>query len=70
MMWTIGAAFICLAVALVIATTVMLIVRSKLKSVRSQHAACNYERPGSFGLTVQKDMFLYRNITRIPRPKK
>ncbi|MDR2166369.1 MAG: hypothetical protein LBE35_00785 [Clostridiales bacterium] len=67
MMWTPIAALVCVGIALAIAAVIMLAIRSKLKSVRREHSACNYERPGSFALTKQKDAFLYRNITRIPR---
>jgi len=56
-----------IGVALVISAIVMFSIRAKLKSVRAQTSACNYERSGSFGLNIQKDTFLFRNITRIPR---
>ena len=69
MMWTLPAAAVCFAVALVIAAVIMLAVRSKLKSVRSSRSACNYERSGSFRLTNQKDAFLFQNITKIPIPQ-
>ena len=68
-MWTIPAALVCLLIAVVIALTIMLIKRSKLKSVRMERTACNYERAGSFKVTNQRDSFLYSNITRIPRPQ-
>jgi len=61
---------IALGAALVISAIIMFSVRAKLKSVKLQRTACNYERAGSFGLTKQKDAFLYRNIVRIPRPRK
>ncbi|MCL2753394.1 MAG: hypothetical protein FWE44_04510 [Defluviitaleaceae bacterium] len=60
---------ICVGIALVITASVMLGIRSKLKSVRMARTACNYERAGSFGLTKNTDTFLYRNIVRIPRPQ-
>jgi len=60
---------IALGVALVISAIIMFSIRSKLKSVKIQRTACNYERAGSFGLTNQKDLFLYRNITRVPKPQ-
>jgi hypothetical protein len=67
LMWTLPAAAICLAIALVIAAIIMVMVRSKLKSVRMERSACNYER--SFRLTSQKDTFLFRNVSKIPIPR-
>ena len=57
------------AIALLITTIVMLSIRSKLKSVRMERSACNYERSGSFDITKRADTFLYRNVVRIPRPQ-
>jgi len=65
--WSIETALIGLAVGLVIAAIIMFVIRSKLKSVRSQRTACNYVRDNSFRLTNQRDIFLFRNITRTPR---
>lgn len=39
-------------------------LKAQLKSVRRQHQADAYVKPGSMQLTVRRDMFLYRNITR------
>ena len=58
---------ICLAIASAIAGVIMMVVRSKLKSVRAERSACNYTRGGSFKLTGQSDNFLYNRITKIPR---
>ncbi|MCL2354117.1 MAG: hypothetical protein FWC69_05750 [Defluviitaleaceae bacterium] len=54
-------------IALVIAGITMYAISRQLKSVRQEHAACNYERKGSFRLTAQRDSFLYRNVSRTPR---
>ncbi len=47
----------------------MNLYKGQLKSVRSQPAATDYVRSGSMQLTVNRDLFLYRNITRTPKPK-
>jgi hypothetical protein len=70
MEWSIGAALICLLIAFGISGIIMAVKRGSLKSVRSEHAACNYVRSGSFKLTNQNDVFLYDNVTRRPRPQK
>ncbi len=43
--------------------------KSKLKSVSMQKEAQNYVRPGSMHLTNSSDHFLYRNVTRTPKPQ-
>lgn len=60
---------ISLIIGFVIALIVTGIMRSKLKSVRSQRAAANYVRQGSMHLTESYDLFLYRTVTRRARPK-
>ena len=62
-----GAIFVCILIAVVISAIIMTIVRSKLKSVRSEHAACNYVRSEGLKLTNQSDAFLYSNVTSRPR---
>ena len=42
---------------------------SKLKTVRHQAAARNYVKENSLNLTQSRDLFLYRTLTRTPRPK-
>ena len=62
-------AIICLVIGIALSLIIMLIVRSKLKSVRAERSACNYTRAGSFRTTNQRDTFLFRNVVRTPRPK-
>ncbi|MCL1883519.1 MAG: hypothetical protein FWF81_07195 [Defluviitaleaceae bacterium] len=57
----------CLVIAACISGIIMYVVRSKLKSVKSERTACNYTRDGSFRTTSQRDNFLYNSIIRIPR---
>ena len=44
-------------------------MKSKLKTVRRQQAASQYFDRGSMHVAVSRDDFLYRNVTRTPRPK-
>lgn len=44
-------------------------LKGQLKSVRRQPDAEQYLRPGSFHLTHSADRFLYRNTTRVEKPK-
>jgi uncharacterized membrane protein len=59
----------CLAIGAIISGITMMIVRSKLKSVRAERTACNYTRSGSFKSTNQRDTFLFRRITKVPLPR-
>ena len=63
------AILIALGVGLLVALIVTLIMKGQLKSVRFQRAASSYIRSGSFHLTQSYDLFLYRNVTRTPKPK-
>lgn len=45
------------------------IMRSKLKSVRAQKYAGDYIKDGSMNITVARDIYLYRTISRTPKPK-
>lgn len=47
----------------------MAIFKRQLKSVRRQTGASDYVRPNSMRLTQQRDLFLYRSVTRTPKPK-
>lgn len=44
-------------------------MKSKLKTVRPKVAAANYVRDGSFRLVTDRDVYLYRNVSRTARPK-
>ena len=58
---------ICLIIGLVIGLIVVLVLKGQLKSVHQQHLAHDYVKEGSMNLTIQRDMFLYRNVTRTKR---
>lgn len=49
-----------------IATSVM---KSQLKTVRAKSGATEYVTQGSMKLTQSRDLYLYSNVSRVPRPK-
>lgn len=66
--WFFGIVF-SLVVGFVIALISVLVMKGKLKSVRQQSAAHDYLVEGSMNVTVSRDIFLYRNVTRRAKPK-
>ena len=60
----------CVIIGIAVAFIVTGIMKAKMKSVRKQKNATNYVVGGSFCLTGESDVFLYRNVARIERPKK
>lgn len=60
---------ISLAIGAVIGLIVVLVMKSKLKTVRSQSCADQYVGGQSLQLTGQSDLFLYQTVTRRPRPQ-
>lgn len=55
---------ISLAIGLAAALIVTSILKRQLKTVRVQYAANAYVKPGSMQVSVHRDIFLYRNVTR------
>lgn len=60
---------VALVVGLIVALIVTAILRGQLKSVRYKANATDYVRPGSMHLNVSRDLFLYRTVSRRPKPK-
>ena len=60
---------IALAIGIVGSLIMVSVMKGQLKTVRMQKTARGYIRDNSFILTKEKDRFLYRNVTRRPRPK-
>lgn len=58
-----------LIVGFIIALIVVLTMKSGMKTVHAKSGAADYMVPGSLSLTVQRDTYLYKNVTRTPRPK-
>lgn len=50
--------------ALIVALAVVGVPRGQLKQARSQSAAADYVRPGSFKLDVRYERFLYQSVQR------
>lgn len=63
--WIIVGLIIGLATGLIVTG----IMRSKLKSVRAQKYAGDYIKDGSMNITVARDIYLYRTISRTPKPR-
>ncbi len=60
---------ISLLVGFVIASIVVGGMKAKLKTVGLQRAANSYVKSGSLSITESRDLFLFRTVTRTPRPK-
>lgn len=58
-----------LIAGLVIAGISTGIMRSKMKSVRSARGAAGYVKPGSLEITADRDLYLYKTVTRTAKPK-
>ena len=63
--WTLAA----VGIVILVAWSIVSIMKSKLKSVRPRSNAAGYVRGGSMKLTAAQDLFLYRTISRTARPK-
>ncbi len=55
------------AIGFVIAFIVVLILKGQLKSVRRQATAASYLKAGSMKVTESRDMFLYRNVSKVKK---
>ncbi len=57
-----------LAVGLVAAFTVTSVMKGQLKSVRANNTATEYVKRGSMNVTLARDIYLYRHISRMKKP--
>lgn len=48
----------------IVALVVVLIMRSKMNTAKAQRNAASYLKDGTYNLHVQRDMFLYSNVSR------
>ncbi len=60
---------ICMAVGLAIGGIAAGIMAAQMKSVKSQKGADGYMRQGSMSMRNSRDIFLYSNVSRTPKPK-
>ena len=58
-----------LLAGIIIAGIAVYSMAAKLKTVRPQATARSYVKENSLNLTHSRDLFLYRTLTRTPRPK-
>ena len=63
------ALLICLGIGLVIGLITVLVMKGKLKTVRSQSGADSYMCHDAFNITHQSDIFLYQTVTRRAKPQ-
>lgn len=59
--------FFSLMIGAVVAAVVVLIMRASMNTRRNQHSAADYLRRDSYRLRVQRDMFLYSNVSKVRR---
>lgn len=62
-----GNLVIALVVGLVLALIVTSVLKGQLKSVRKQDQANSYVRSGSMQVTLSRDIYLYRHVSRTKR---
>lgn len=55
---------IALGIGLIVGLIVTFSLKGQLKSIRGKNQAHDYIRPDSMHLTTQRDLYLYRNVTR------
>ena len=67
MEWT--TILICLGIGLLVAFIVTAVMKGQLKTVHHNDSAADYVRPGSMQVDISTEQFLYRNVTRTPKPK-
>lgn len=61
---------IALGVGIVLSLMIVLIMRSKMKTVRRQPTASDYMKQGSMEINKSRDLFLYTHLDRKAIPKK
>ena len=62
-----GSLLIAVVAGAIVSLIIVFSMKSKLRSVRPQKTASNYVRTGSFMLTKDLDLYLYRTVTRTRR---
>ncbi len=54
---------------IIIAVIYTSVLQSQLKTVKSKPSASDYVVPGSVQITQQRDVFMYRDVKKTPKPK-
>lgn len=60
---------VCMGVGFLIGVITVWIMAAQMKTVRMQSSAADYVRPGSMVVTDRRDIYLYSQVHRTPRPK-
>ncbi len=60
---------IAIAVGLILALIVTSVMRASLKSVSKQYSAVFYEKEEGLKLSKKNDVFMYKKVDRIAKPK-
>ncbi|MBQ1985333.1 MAG: TPM domain-containing protein [Clostridia bacterium] len=58
---------ICLVIGAIAGIITALVLKGQLKTVRQQNQANVYVKPGSMQVTVHRDLFLYREVSRVKK---
>lgn len=61
--------FVAPLVGVIAAAITILIMRGQMNTARRQGGAAEYMKQNSYRLTVQRDIFLYSQISKTPKPK-
>ena len=59
----------CLGIGLIAGLITVFVLKGQLKTVHKQHQANSYVKQGSMQIDVERDIFLYRNVTRTKKEK-
>lgn len=59
--------FISLLIGAVVAAIAVLVMRGSMNTARQQANAVDYVKSGSYQMQIQRDMFLYRQVSKTPR---
>lgn len=65
----VGRFLVSFLIGLAAALITVLVMRGSMNTKRAQHSAAAYLKQGSYHLRVHRDLFLYSNVTKTPRPK-
>ncbi len=60
---------ISVVIGIVVALIYTSVLKSQLKTVKSKPSAADYVVPGSVQITQQRDVFMYRDVKKVPKPK-
>ncbi len=58
---------IAIVFGLIVGAVVLFVMISAMKTVRPNHTASDYKRPGSLKLRINRDMYLYKKVNKTKR---